>query len=239
VGADRVTTLTRADLTAGTELDVLLANDPVTTWKSIIVYRDGTSDTTQWLEPAKNYADDVPLVFLAGDRPAIAMFAPGNVATRANAVVEVEDISAIRIEIEKHKRTAIEEVEAGCQPEPKGELPPPPPARRWRGRTFQFNMPVHWDSDLDVDLGQGPLNAKVGTLDENGVEMGDRCHYDLFRMRNRNGRRAVFGKLRSGDLGCVDGIYELTCTGRKLSVLGYYANGTYVGRGILSAVPVK
>lgn len=236
VGPDRVATLSAGEVTAGVELDILLSDHPVDTWASVVVYRDG-NDSVEWLEPATNFTDLVPLVFLAGTRPAVGFFAPERVATRTNAVVETDAVTAVRVELAKRKRTQLEELAAGCRPEPRGELAVIVVPEHWKGTTTQFNIPMHWRSDLVVDLGDGAIGARVGTLTQDAVEWTQRCVYDLFRRADRHGRWGVHGRLRHTEGGCIDSNYELTCSGDKLSLLGYYPNGRYVERGLLSAVP--
>jgi len=233
VDHQKYTTLTPERLRAGVRLDELVTTHPYATWSSIQV--DGGGRVVEWREPATHYAGRVPYAFLDEDRGALAMV-PADTLDRTGGDPRSDGVEVVRIEIAPAKRTSLEALAAGCQPPPEGEKQPPPPPRRWRGQTYQFNIPMHWRNDMTVDLGPGPLGAKVGTLVANAVEWPETCRYDLYRQGDRNGRRTVIARLREANGGCVDSIYELACNGDKLGMWGYYVPGQYVEQGSLTAV---
>jgi len=237
VNHDRVTTLSPTEVAAGAELDRVVFSYPLRDWASITVYRDG-SDTVEWLDPETNFAGLVPFVYLDGDRPAAAFLERHDLSTHANAVVKATAITAVRIQIRPHVRTPLEQVAQGCILEPKGEQPVLLIPEHWKGTTRQFNIPMNWRTDLQVKLGDDlQVGAKVGVLTQYAVEWEQKCVYDLFKMADRNDRRGVRGILRHAEGGCVDSLYELTCAGTGLALWGYYGNGRYVERGVLTAVP--
>ncbi|MDX2090466.1 MAG: hypothetical protein SFX73_21590 [Kofleriaceae bacterium] len=233
VDNQKFTTLTPESLRAGVRLDELVTTQPYRTWSSITL--EGGGRTSEWYEPANNYNGSIPLAFLDGDRGTVAMVDAGTL-NRAGAEPRADGVEVIRIEITPAKRTSLDALTAGCQPPPEGENAPPPPPRRWRGQTHQFNIPMHWRNDLSVDLGPGPLGAKVGTLTQDAVEWTETCSYDLYRAKDRNGRRTVMARLRHTSGSCVDSVYELSCSGDRLALWGYYVPGQYVEQGALSAV---
>jgi hypothetical protein len=233
VDNQKFTTLTPERLHAGVRLDELVTSHPYASWSSIALEGGGAS--TEWLEPANNYNGSVPLAFLDGDRGTVAMVDADTLA-RAGADPRATDVEVIRIEITPAKRTSLDALTAGCQPPPRGEKQPPPPPQRWRGQTHQFNIPMHWRNDLTVDLGPGPMGAKIGTLTQDAVEWSETCRYDLYRAKDRNGRRTVMARLRDSNGGCVDSVYELSCNGDRLALWGYYVPGQYVEQGALTAV---
>lgn len=237
VNHDRVATLSADEVAAGVALDRVLFAHPFELWQSIVLYRDG-ADTIEWLDPAANFGDLVPLVYLDGDRPAAAFVAEGDVATRANPVVHARPITAVRVLLRKPVRTALDAVGQGCVVEAKGEQPQMAAPEHWKGTTLQFNIPMHWRTDLRVHLGAGPPGDHVGVLTQHAVEWTEQCIYDLYRMADRKDRRAVKGVLRRGEGGCTHvTTYELTCSGTDLALWGYYGNGTYVERGVLTEAP--
>lgn len=237
VNHDRVATLSPAEVAAGVELDRVVFSFALQDWASLTVYRDG-NDAIEWLDPEANFGGLVPYIYLDGDRPAAAFLERHDLATRANAVVKANAITAVRIQIRPRVRTPLETVAQGCILEPKGEQPVLLVPEHWKGTTRQFNVMMHWRTDLRVKLGDdNKVGANVGVLTQWAVEWEQKCIYDLYKMADRNDRRAVRGILRHQEGGCIDSLYELTCAGTGLALWGYYNNGEYVERGVLTAVP--
>jgi hypothetical protein len=236
VNGDKLAILSQHQLRAGVRIDELLANHPYVSWTSITAYGPG-GGPFEWLEPVTNYAGSVPLAFLDGDRGALALIDPARPDARET---RFDGIDEIRITVPKPPRTPLEALADGCRPPPKGEVIPTPTAKRWRGTSFQFNIPMHWRSDFTINFSElvdKPIGAKVGTIVGSAVEWEQVCRADLYRIADRNGRRAVVGRVRPGNL-CVDAIMEFACDGTAMRQWAYYADsGQYVEHGTLYPVP--
>lgn len=238
VNGQKLAVLSAGQLRAGVRLDELLANHPYVTWSSLSAYGPGRGPF-EWLEPVSSFAGKVPLVFLDGDRGALALVDPSHVDQR-DVPERFDGIDEIHVTIPKARRTPLESLAHGCAPPPKGELPEPAVAKRWRGYSYQFNIPVHWRSDLTIDfagLVDQPVGTKVGTVTASAVEWEQVCHADLYRAADRNDRRTVIGRVRGGE-GCVDAILEFQCEGSTMTMWAYYAsNGQYVEHGTIAPLP--
>lgn len=239
VNGDKLAILTPRELRDGVRLDELLANQPYVQWKAIAAYGPGVGPI-EWTDPVMTHAGKAPVAFLDGDRGALALVEPGHPPDRAGVADRADGIDEIRITIPKPPRTPLQDLAAGCVPPPKGEAPQPATAKRWRGSSYQFNIPMHWRSDFTIDFGSlvdKPVGSRVGTLVGSAVEWDQVCHADLFRIADRNGRRAVIGRVRPGEP-CVDAIMEFACDGKVMQEWAYYAsNGEYVEHGTIAPVP--
>jgi hypothetical protein len=238
VNGDKLAILSREQLRAGIRIDQVLATYPYPAWSSITAYGPGAGPF-EWLDPAASHAGKVPIAFLDGDRGALALVDPMEPGDR-DGDARFDGIDEIRITIPPPARTPLEQLAAGCAPPPRGERPALPTVKHWRGSSYQFNIPMHWNSDLDLSLEElvaSPIGTKVGTIVGRAVEWEQVCHADLFRIADRNGRRAVVGRVPPGEL-CVDAIMELACDGTDLKEWAYYAEtGVYVEVGTLQPVP--
>lgn len=238
VNGDKLAVLPASQLRAGVRLDELLANHPYVTWSALSAYGTGKGPF-EWLDPVTSFAGKVPVAFWNGDAGAVALVDPEH-TDRRDVAERFDDIDEIHVTIPKNRRTPLESLAHGCAPPPKGELPEPAVAKRWRGYSYQFNIPVHWRSDLTIDfdrlVGQ-PVGTKVGTVTASAVEWEQVCHADLYRAVDRNDRRTVIGRVRGGE-GCVDAILEFQCEGTTMTMWAYYAsNGQYVEHGTIAPLP--
>ena len=235
VNGDKLAVLSRTQLRAGVRLDELLPNHPYITWSSVSAYGPG-GGPFEWLDPATSFAGKVPLVFADGDRGSLALVDPSH-ADQRGVPERFDGVDEIHVTIPKGRRTPLESLAHGCAPPPKGEVPAPAVAKRWRGYSYQFNIPVHWRSDLTIDftdLVKKPVGTKVGTVTARAVEWEQVCYAELYRAVDRNNRRTVIGRVRSGD-GCVDAIFEFECVGSTMKLWAYYAsNGQYVEHGTIT-----
>jgi hypothetical protein len=238
VNGQKLAVLSASQLGAGVRLDELLANHPYVTWSSVSAYGPGAGPF-EWLEPVTAFAGKVPVAFRDGDRGALALVDPATL-DRRDVPERFDGIDEIHVTISKARRTPLESLAHGCAPPPKGELPEPAVARRWRGYSYQFNIPVHWRSDLTIDFASlvaQPVGTKVGAVTASAVEWEQVCHADLYRATDRNGRRTVIGRVRGGE-GCVDAILEFACEGSTMKMWAYYAsNGQYVEHGTIAPLP--
>ena len=238
VNGQKLAVLTASQLRAGVRLDELLANHPYVTWSALSAYGPGKGPF-EWLDPVTSFAGKVPVAFLDGDRGALALVDLSH-PDRRDVAERFDNIDEIHVTIPKARRTPLESLAHGCAPPPKGELPEPAVAKKWRGYSYQFNIPVHWRSDLTIDfaslVGQ-PVGTKVGTVVASAVEWEQVCHADLYRATDRNDRRTVIGRVRGGE-GCVDAILEFQCEGSTMKMWAYYAsNGQYVEHGTIAPLP--
>jgi len=232
----KVTALSLEQLRAGVRLDEVLANHPYLGWAAITAYGDSVGPI-EWLEPVTNYAGLVPYVFFDQGVGALALVDPSNNAQRDP---RADGIDEIRITLAPRPRTPIESLAARCVPEAKGEAPPPPAPKKWRGNTYQFNVPMNWRNELSLDLedlANLPIGARVGIITSSAVEWEQRCRGTLYRIADRRGRRAMIARVPKGD-SCVDAIVEVACKGTELELWAYYADsGVYVEHGTLKPVP--
>lgn len=237
VNGQKLAVLSRSQLRAGVRLDELLPNHPYITWSAVSAYGPG-GGPFEWLDPATSFAGKVPLVFADGDRGALALVDPSHAGERG-VPERFDGIDEIHVTIPKARRTPLESLAHGCAPLPKGELPEPAVAKRWRAYSYQFNIPVHWRSDFALDfegLASQPVGTRIGTVTASAVEWEQVCRADLYRIADRNGRRTVVGRVRSGE-GCVDAIMEFACEGTTMNLWAYYAsNGQYVEHGTIAPV---
>jgi len=237
VNGQKLAVLSRSQLRAGVRLDELLPNHPYITWSAVSAYGPG-GGPFEWLDPATSFAGKVPLVFADGDRGALALVDPSHAGERG-VPERFDGIDEIHVTIPKARRTPLESLAHGCAPLPKGELPEPAVAKRWRAYSYQFNIPVHWRSDFALDfegLASQPVGTRIGTVTASAVEWEQVCRADLYRIADRNGRRTVVGRVRSGE-GCVDAIMEFACDGTTMNLWAYYAsNGQYVEHGTIAPV---
>jgi len=232
----KVTALSLDQLRTGVRLDELLANHPYLGWASITAYGDGVGPV-EWLEPVTSYAGLVPYVFFDQGSGALALVDPSNAAQRDP---RVDGIDEIRITLAPKPRTPIESLAARCVPETKGEAPPPPGPKKWKGGSYQFNIPMHWRNEMFLDLADlvdRPIGTKVGTVTSWAVEWQQLCKATLYRIADRHGRRAMVARVTTGSL-CVDSIVEVACKGAELELWAYYADsGQYVENGTYKPAP--
>jgi len=238
VNGDKLAVLSRTQLRAGVRLDELLTSYPYITWTSVSAYGPGRGPF-EWLDPATSFAGKVPLAFADGERGVLALVDP-SYADQRSVPERFDGVDEIHVTIPKGRRTPLQSLAHGCAPPPRGEVPAPAVAKRWRGYSYQFNIPVHWRSDLTIDfagLVDKPVGTKVGSVTASAVEWEQVCYAELYRAADRNDRRSVVGRVRSGD-GCVDAIFEFACEGTTMKLWAYYAsNGQYVEHGTIAPVP--
>ncbi|MBA3463632.1 MAG: hypothetical protein H0T46_26985 [Deltaproteobacteria bacterium] len=150
VNGDKLAILSQHQLRAGVRIDELLPNHPYVAWKSITAYGPG-GGPFEWLDPVVNHAGTVPLAFLDGERGVLALIDPARPELRET---RFDGIDEIRITIPKPPGTPLEALADGCRPPSKSELIPTPTAKRWRGTSYQFNIPMHWRSDFTINFSE-------------------------------------------------------------------------------------
>lgn len=231
----KVTTLSVEQLRAGVRLDELLANHPYLGWASVTSYGDSVGPI-EWIEPVTNYAGLVPYAFFDAGAT-LALVDPSHTDQRET---RADGIDEIRVTLAPKPRTPIQALAARCVPESKGEAPPPPGPKKWKGASYQFNIPMHWRNEMSLDLADLadlPTGARIGTVKSWAVEWEQLCTATLYRVADRHGRRAMIARVTKGSL-CVDSYVEVACKGSELEVWAYYADtGLYVENGTYKPAP--